>query len=688
MTSTRVNEIVSNAYDISKSVNSDINNDIKNSQIYGLDTTEDVNIEIGCKNVNMPHPIANISVNIHNIEPCAQDSHIPITYSQTSDVIFTNNVIESSSDTFMPISDNIPKNDLDNPHSILNNLRISNMNRIMFAHININSVRNKCGMLADMIGGRVDILLVSETKIDTTFPSSQFNIPGYATPFRADRKENGANGGGMLLYLREDIPCKIVYNKETHSDIECFFVEINLYKKKWLIGCTYNPSKDLISKHIKSLSKYIDEHLKLYDNIIIMGDFNAEPIDSEMKEFCELYCLKNLVKDPTCYKNPDKPSCIDLVLTNRERLFQKTTVVETGLSDFHKMTVTILKTFFRKAPPKIVSYRDYKHFSQVHFRSELHQYLTNYNIYELSNDEFVKIFMGIFDKHAPLKQKYVRANQGPFMTKELRKAVMTRSKLRNKFNKSNTKSAECAYKKQRNLCTYLFRKAKRDYYSSLNPSNVTDNKKFWKLIKPLFSDKFLSNETITLVEGSEIIQDNTKVSEAFNDFFSNAVTNLNIEVPTEFLNTSVATTDPVQNAILRYKDHPSIMKIKGKYGDRDNFCFNHVSMTDVETEIMLLNSSKACPKDTIPPNIIKDNSDILTCKLLSDFNKSIDSTIFPINLKNADITPAHKKGDRTDKCNYRPVSILPTISKIFERFLYNQISIYMEPKLSEKSLWV
>ena len=106
-------------------------------------------------------------------------------------------------------------------------------------------------------------------------------------------------------------------------------------------------------------------------------------------------------------------------------------------------------------------------------------------------------------------------------------------------------------------------------------------------------------------------------------------------------------------------------------------------MTDIETEIMLLNSSKACPKDTTAPNTIKDNSDILTCKWLSDFNISIDSNIFPINLKNADITPVHKKGDRTDKSNYRPVSILPTISKIFERFLYNQISLYMEPKLSE-----
>ena len=114
------------------------------------------------------------------------------------------------------------------------------------------------------------------------------------------------------------------------------------------------------------------------------------------------------------------------------------------------------------------------------------------------------IFMDIFDRHAPLKQKYVRSNQVPFMTKELRKAVMIRSKLRSDFNKIKTKSTESAYKKQRNLCTYLFRKAKRDYYSTLEPSNVTDNKRFWRMVKPLFSDKCLSNESIPIVEGSNI----------------------------------------------------------------------------------------------------------------------------------------------------------------------------------------
>ena len=127
--------------------------------------------------------------------------------------------------------------------------------------------------------------------------------------------------------------------------------------------------------------------------------------------------------------------------------------------------------------------------------------------------------------------------------------------------KIKTKSAKSAYKKQRNLCTYLFRKAKRDYYSTLDTSNVTDNKKFWRMVKSLFSDKFLSNESITLVEGSEIFQDDTKVSETFNNFFSNAVKNLNIVVQSEFSQKNIISpTDPVTNAILRYEDHPSIIK--------------------------------------------------------------------------------------------------------------------------------
>ena len=96
----------------------------------------------------------------------------------------------------------------------------------------------------------------------------------------------------------------------------------------------------------------------------LQGDFNSEVSETILKQFCVIYNLKNLVKGHTCFKNLENPSCIiDLVLTNRVKNFQKTITIETGLSDFHTMTATVLKSHYRKKQPRIISYRDYKSFS-------------------------------------------------------------------------------------------------------------------------------------------------------------------------------------------------------------------------------------------------------------------------------------------------------------------------------------
>ena len=107
------------------------------------------------------------------------------------------------------------------------------------------------------------------------------------------------------------------------------------------------------------------------------------------------------------------------------------------------------------------------------------------------------------------------------------------------------------YKRQRNLRTCLLRKAKRDYYSRLDASNITDNKYFWKVVKPLFCDKNMTCDRITLVEKGEILQDETSVAEKLNDFFSNAVKNLNIKINDDLLNDESNEVDPIMNAIKK-----------------------------------------------------------------------------------------------------------------------------------------
>ena len=93
--------------------------------------------------------------------------------------------------------------------------------------------------------------------------------------------------------------------------------------------------------------------------------------DLIVDSFCGSYSPKSLIKKPTCFKNPDSPTCIDLILTNRQKSFQNSTIIETGLSDYHKLTVTVLKSYFKKLKPKKFIYRDFKNFSNQQFRTEL-----------------------------------------------------------------------------------------------------------------------------------------------------------------------------------------------------------------------------------------------------------------------------------------------------------------------------
>ena len=214
------------------------------------------------------------------------------------------------------------------------------LTKLIFGQPNINLLRNNFDMVSELMKGFVDIF-ISKTKLDDSFPEGQFFIDGYHTPFRYDR--NG-NGGGILLYVREDIPAKVI-----HCDFptfERFFVEINLHKKKWLINCSYNPHKNNIGSHLNVITKTFDTYYGKYENVIFLGDFNAGIEETTMKSFCESYNLTSLIKQPTCFKNPEKPSCIDLILTNRPKSFQTTCVIETGLFDFHRMTVSVLKILF------------------------------------------------------------------------------------------------------------------------------------------------------------------------------------------------------------------------------------------------------------------------------------------------------------------------------------------------------
>ena len=130
---------------------------------------------------------------------------------------------------------------------------------------------------------------------------------------------------------------------------------------------SYNPKKPLISEHLDEIGKNLDLFLSKYDNFMLMGDLNAEPTEAAFSDFCEIYNLKHLIKEKTCFKNPTKPTCIDLIVTNRPKCSQDTLVFETGLSYFHKMSATVIKMYYTKQKPSIVHYLKLKNFCNDSF---------------------------------------------------------------------------------------------------------------------------------------------------------------------------------------------------------------------------------------------------------------------------------------------------------------------------------
>ena len=194
---------------------------------------------------------------------------------------------------------------------------------------------------------------------------------------------------------------------------------------------------------------------------------------------------------------------------------------------------------------------------------------------------------------------------------------------------------------------------------------------------------FYSDENITLVEDSNVITDDKSIAENFNLFFGNIIDTLGIKPYKEGTQNTDSIDDPVLKAIFKYKNHPSIIKIKQHIPEPKTFSFHNVSKVEIEKQINLLDKSKAQQQTDIPTRIIKDNTDIFATYISQNFDFELKNSNFPDFLKNADIKPVHKKNSRTEKSNYRPVSILPNLSKIYERCIYEELDEFFQSVFSK-----
>ena len=180
----------------------------------------------------------------------------------------------------------------------------------------------------------------------------------------------------------------------------------------------------------------------------------------EARYIFQLWNLKSLGNEAACFKNPNNSSSIDLLLTNTIRSFQQSQAFETGLSDFHKLVVTVLKSTFPKSPPQKVTYRSYKNCSNDLLRDEFKNYLLskqNMTLEFTSLTSFTKIFIETMNKHAPIK-KNILAQTTQTLLQKAYGAIMLRCRLRNIFLKEKYLKSEKAYNRQCNICAKMAKK--------------------------------------------------------------------------------------------------------------------------------------------------------------------------------------------------------------------------------------
>ena len=458
----------------------------------------------------------------------------------------------------------------------------------------------------------------------------------------------------------------------------------------------YRPESINRDMFFEELNMSISKAFNNYQNILFIGDLNVDlgiPNHDKkhfLEDLCDTFALNNMVKSKTCFMST-VGSSIDLMLTNKPKSFYKTSAIETGLSDHHKMIVTFFRSHFNfKLNPKNITYRDTKNLNLQNFKYDIENIpLDELHRFPDSFTGYVTLFTSVLDRHAPIKKKIIRGNNKPFMNLELSKAIKTKSRIRNKYNKWRSRENYLEWQAIKRHCKYLTFKAEKEYFEKLMSTDIITNKEFFKHFKPALSEKNTNFETnIILKQGDEIINDEAQISQILNDQYVNIVEISTGSAPSTLGILEGLTKDSMNEYLIKiidhYKDHPSIKMIREHSKNIPAFKIPMAELGDIDTILKNINIKKSPGPNIILPFLVKEVASIINTPLKNIINEMLSECTFPDNAKVAHVTPIFKtdKKDRQDKANYRPISVIGTFSKILERYIQNKINDHIESFLS------
>ena len=525
---------------------------------------------------------------------------------------------------------------------------IENMSVVEFLNENIKNSTgclNICHLNARSVSAHIDeisnilvstpfhIIGVSETWLRDGIPNCLFEVHDYSL-IRNDR--NG-RGGGVGLYIRDNLKIRII-EKSCLRAFDALFVEVKLCGGNILVGVVYNPPNATISQVVQ-IVEVISTLAHEYHNVIIMGDFNLNVANPSAVTRYFVEFLNSLSIKISPFSNTRLASTLDLIMvpsTNSEHIISFGQTPIPGISD-HDL---IFLSYRYRNPHSEVNYqyvRDFRKFNDNLFLKDslLLNWCSIYSCPDINSKVncFNDLFLTLFNKHVPIRRKVSKNLSIPWFNEIIKGSIYKRDRALLVWRKSKCAADWLIYSRLRNKTTRLIRDHKRKYFfGRLNTD--CDSKRIWGIIKNLGMRP--SNNNVANFTADDFAKQ-----------FSNIPQN------------SVAL--PMDSANIEFRNE-----------------FNFKALTEFEVELGIMHvKSNAVGCDNMIPKLVKILLPVILPYLTHIFNYIITTCSFPESWKTAIITPIPKVTSPSDISDFRPISMLPYLSKVFELLLCNNIKEYL-----------
>ena len=535
--------------------------------------------------------------------------------------------------------------------TVFNSLTLNH--NLSFVHYNVQSILPKIDLLhAELI--EFDILAFSETWLHPDIDTDNLILEQYQFPERKDR--NADHHGGVIIYIKEGIYYKRRADLEVR-DLENIWIEVANNHKRILFGLFYRPpsaNADYFSKIEDSIALAIDTNIK---DIIITGDFNFNIMNQQssrkIQSLCTQYGLLQSIEQPTHYTETSS-SLIDILLVNN-----KDHLILSGVGDlFLNQDIRYhcpIYGIFKFTKPQCKSFKrhiwNYEQGNYDLLRQKASSFDWN-SLHDEDIDTYAKNItakvLGIANECIPNRNIIVNPSDPPWITTELKRYIRKRKRAYHRAKETKTDTDWHKFKKLRNKTVRLVRKCKTDFNQKLAnklKSDALTAKDWWPTLKKIISPN--SKSSVPPLEFNNTIHtDENDKANILNNFFQNQ--------------TLLDDRNDVLPDLL-----PSTVDSQ----------LDHIVLTTLEVESVLetLPLGKASGPNTVSNRILKELSSQLASPFCTFFIQSLHTGIVPASYKEANVCPVPKKGDLSIVTNYRPISLLNSENKLFERLVFKHL---------------